>query len=372
MITTDNQLPSAISNQNKRNKFNIAFTIGNQDFNCQFAFNGNYGCYSTEAELTLSLLPAMTNGLAINLKGKEIDPIFLNSITDIQHIYQHWDNRYHIINILDAGKSITQEQLVQGSKRVATFFSGGVDSFYTLLKHREEITDIVFVHGLDIPLENTRLRKQTVEAIKKVAIAFNIRLLEVETDLKPQIVPYGEWGRFTHGIALASVALSLQNDISTIYIPSSHEYAHLFPLGTHPMLDHLWSTEKLRFIHDGAEATRLDKIRLVSKSDIALDHLRVCWKNPGGAYNCGICEKCLRTMISLYVFDKLDASATFEVPLDFKRVARMKLKGENKRRFAIESLTQLQKEQKAVELQKALKTALAISHFKGLFKKSYK
>jgi len=29
------------------------------------------------------------------------------------------------------------------------FFSGGVDSFYTFLKHRHEITDLAVVHGFD-------------------------------------------------------------------------------------------------------------------------------------------------------------------------------------------------------------------------------
>ncbi len=43
---------------------------------------------------------------------------------------------------------------------IACFFSGGVDSFYTLLKHREEITHIIFVHGFDIALEDHSLRAQ--------------------------------------------------------------------------------------------------------------------------------------------------------------------------------------------------------------------
>jgi len=34
------------------------------------------------------------------------------------------------------------------SGRVAAFFSGGVDSFFTLLKHLDEISVIVFVLGL--------------------------------------------------------------------------------------------------------------------------------------------------------------------------------------------------------------------------------
>ena len=358
--------------QSPKNSFHINFKVGSKDFDCYFGFYGDYGSYSPETELALSLLPAMQLNVPIDMKGKLVDRLFLNSITDIQSIYHHWDKTNIITPLIHTG--IKDENIVAGTNkpRIAAFFSGGVDSFYTLLKHQSEITAIIFVHGLDIPLENTQLRKQTIQAIKKVADAFNIRLLEVETDLKPQIEPFGEWGKFTHGIALASVALSLQEDIDWVLIPGSHEYANLFPLGTHPMLDHLWSTQKLRFVHDAAEATRLDKVLLVADSKIALQHLRVCWKNPGGSYNCGKCEKCLRTMISLYAAGKLDQCPTFDIPLDLRRVARMKLKGENKRRFAMESLALLMREQKAKPLQKAIKTALRTSQFKGLFKKSYR
>src|SRR5574337_867736 len=45
-------------------------------------------------------------------------------------------------------------------RKVAVFFSGGLDSFYTLLKRRNEIDSLVFIHGFDIPLENVALREQ--------------------------------------------------------------------------------------------------------------------------------------------------------------------------------------------------------------------
>ena len=39
-------------------------------------------------------------------------------------------------------------------------------------------------------------------------------------------------------------------------------YAHLGPLGSHPLLDPLWSSEDVELVHDGCEATRLDKLAL--------------------------------------------------------------------------------------------------------------
>lgn len=361
----------------KSNAIKISFAIHAKHFDMEYRFKDGLGDYFPEAELALRLLPAMSQSTPIELPGKAIDGLFLNSLIDIQHIYHFWNDRYKVIPIqgtvgIDADPSAQRT----GPKRVATFFSGGVDSFYTLIKHQPEITDIIFVHGLDIPLENIQLRQQTVTALKDIAKVFNIRLLEVETNMKSQLLPYAEWGTILHGVALSSVGLLLQKEFSKIFIPSSHDYANLFPWGTHPLLDHLWSTSRLQFIHDGAEATRLQKVQLISSSETALQHLRVCWRNTNGDYNCGKCEKCLRTMINLYVCGKLDKCKTFPEPLNIKRVARMKLKGKNTRNFARENISMLQELSNGAALhqplQRALKTALRRSLFKKMIKKSYK
>ena len=68
---------------------------------------------------------------------------------------------------------------------------------------------------------------------------------------------------------------------------------------SHPALDPLWSTEAVEVVHDGAETRRVDKVAALAASPLALRYLRVCWENRGGAYNCGRCGKCMRTMVDL-------------------------------------------------------------------------
>ncbi|HUO85661.1 MAG TPA: hypothetical protein VM534_11160 [Thermoanaerobaculia bacterium] len=56
---------------------------------------------------------------------------------------------------------------------------------------------------------------------------------------------------------------------------------------------------------------------------MALKVLRVCHENPESAeYNCGRCEKCLRTMITLEIAGVLGRAQTFREPLDLRRIAR--------------------------------------------------
>jgi hypothetical protein len=101
------------------------------------------------------------------------------------------------------------------------------------------------------------------------------------------------------GAALAAVAHALAPNHGKVYIASSYSYANVHPWGSHPLLDPLWSTDAVQIVHDIGE-TRMDKLRVVVQHPEALARLWVCWENLGN-YNCGLCEKCIRTMLALRV-----------------------------------------------------------------------
>lgn len=203
-----------------------------------------------------------------------------------------------------------------------------MDSFYSVLKHRAELTALVFVHGFDVPLSQAVLRARVAGSLQEAAVALGVPLIEVETDLRAFSDRYVQWDEF-HGAALASVGHLLSTQFRRIYVPATTTYAALVPLGSHPLLDPLWSTEQIEFVHDGCEATRLEKLEKLAACEPARRWLRVCPKNDGGAYNCGRCEKCVRTMTALRVLGvakrfsslpELDAAAV-------RRIARLRLRG---------------------------------------------
>ena len=241
----------------------------------------------------------------------------------------------------------------------ACFFSGGVDSFYSVLTKRAELTQLIFVHGFDVPLDS-ELRVSASRAAREAAAAIGLELIEVETDLRRLIDRYVSW-ELCHGAALASVALQFQERFRRVLIPSTHSYAHLIPWGSHPLLDPLWSTELTEFVHDGTHATRVEKCLALADSDIALRHLRVCWENRDGRYNCGECEKCLRTMLSLTAAGALDRCATLPHRLDADAVAAMPLSGSNEKGYAEENLAALEAAGVRPDLQDALRTAISLS-----------
>lgn len=177
----------------------------------------------------------------------------------------------------------------------------------------EKISFLITVHGFDIFYGklNHSLFPFVLKNVTKVAKQLNKKSLWVATNIRELSDRFLDWGRLYHGAAMASVALLLENLLQEVYIASTYSWEQLHPHGSHPYLDPLWSTESLTIVHHGCEARRLDKIRFISQFPIVLETLRVCWINPNGAYNCGRCEKCLRTMIGLYIANALTLCRTF-------------------------------------------------------------
>jgi hypothetical protein len=58
--------------------------------------------------------------------------------------------------------------------------------------------------------------------------------------------------------------------------------------------------------------TRLEKIRRISTEPLVQRNLRVCWQNVAGSLNCGRCEKCVRTMLSLDICGTLGRFPGFD------------------------------------------------------------
>ena len=308
------------------------------------------------AFLVLALLPCMKTGSNLVVES-EISGRLLSHLETIQDIYCSWHPSLRRVRIQ---APVGRPKAPPEGNRVATCFSAGVDSFYTLLKHRDEITDLVFVHGWDIDLEDRGLRRRSAERVRAIGAEFGKQVIELETNVGPFLCDYMRWGDLGHGAAIASAGLLLSALLRKIYIPSSHTYAHLFPWGTHPILDPLWSTETLEFVHDGCEATRLQKVAKVAESDTAIQGLRVCLHPPEDTLNCGRCEKCVRTMIELHVAGVMDRCTAFGDKLTPESASKIIVRPDDvsTRAFIQENLDSLEARGQDHQLCDALRKAL--------------
>jgi hypothetical protein len=305
-----------------------------------------------------ALLPAMRHGEPMQVRGT-LSPRLAASLPRIQAIFHRWSEAHRPIEI----RAQTRPPATAAGDGVACFFSGGVDSCYSLLQNRPAITHLVLVVGFDVRREDQALRERVVAEGREVAERFGKQLVELETSarrLEPLLAPW--W--FTHGTILAGALLALAPRYRRILVPASHSYAGLFPWGSHPLLDPLWSTEQIEVIHDGCEASRFEKVARIAQDDFLLGRLRVCHASIRGHFNCGRCDKCVRTMASLTILGAL-SRASFEAPLDLDRVERAWLGEPNTRLFAQENLRAALERGADPRLVRALRRCLAGRHHKG-------
>ncbi|OGD32792.1 MAG: hypothetical protein A2V45_15640 [Candidatus Aminicenantes bacterium RBG_19FT_COMBO_58_17] len=240
--------------------------------------------------LAAALLPAMAKGEKLEIDPSlTVSPTLLGNTAVLQEVHHTWNPLLKIIPI--QAKTTPVEPINPGA---FSFFSGGVDSMFTFLKHQEELSHAVFIHGFDFFLDRDTFRI-AVERNAAFLGGFGKTLIPVETNFYLFGYNHNLSRTLTQGSTLASVALLL--GFPRAYVPTSLSYNEIFPSGSHPVTDPLWSNEGVQIIHDGAEARRVDKVRRVTDSPSALANLWVCLEDMN--VNCGKCAKCLRTMISL-------------------------------------------------------------------------
>jgi len=308
---------------------------------------------NTSAFLAAVLLPCMELGLDCTIDGV-VSARLLQSVEKIQDTFCKWEPRFHRIRVTGTGGTAsTVPADSAGQRGTASFFSGGIDSLYTLSEHRSEIDSLILIHGFDVDLDDHVLRKQVSDKLREFASETGKELIEVETNVGVFLRKYVGWS-FGHGPALAAVGHLLTPRLRRIFIPATHTLADHVAWGSHPLVDPLWSSEALEFVHDGSDVTRVHKTETVAGWPAAMDCLRVCWKNYGGVYNCGRCEKCLRTMVTLQMLGALESQTAFAEPLDLNRVASLRLFDDNSRAFANEILADSRLAEREPELYAAM------------------
>jgi hypothetical protein len=265
-----------------------------------------------------ALLGAMASGEPLEVPS--VTPIstrLLEGIGRAQEILHSWNPALRRVEV-----RATAEPAPHPGGGVAAFCSGGVDSGYTLLRHGASISHLLLVHGLEITIDNEPLFADVLKATRSFAEETGRQVVPIRTNLRQLADAHRLSNYLFQGAILAGCALSA--GFGRTYIAAGRTYSDLTALGSHPMLDPLWSTEACELVHDGVERRRIEKVAAVARSGPALRVLRVCLANAT-SYNCGRCEKCLRTMVTLRL---VGASAPTFPPFDAADLRHLPLHAE--------------------------------------------
>lgn len=213
---------------------------------------------------------------------------------------------------------------------VATGVSGGVDSFYTILKHMEglfPLTHLVLFniqsfgeYGGDVARKHFY---GNIEKAKKICNDLNLKygtdieLITVDSNIQDEL-PIKIYYAGTYRDA---GAILLLRQIFKLYYFSSTHGIEDFSI-EHEVRDYdLWnlsclSTQNCRIQIFGLDVERIKKLEYISKFSVTYDNLNICLKqllngSRGMEYanqkNCTCdCEKCVYTVMALKGMGKLD------------------------------------------------------------------
>jgi hypothetical protein len=244
---------------------------------------------SGDAFVVLALISAMERGEVLEVDARiPVSPGLLRRLRTIQELYVQW---YPGLRVIQVQAPNTDVPVPTPDERVGCFFSGGVDSLYSVLRNLDTLDDLVLCRGLDISFEEAERWERTLASVRVFADSIGKRVQVVETDAKAR---FTSLRHDNHGAVLVSCGIPL--GYRRLLVPASSTYLNSLPCGSHPLLDPLWSNDLTQIEHDGAQQ-RTVKTRAIATSELALAHLRVC--NRRALYNCSACEKCLRTMVVL-------------------------------------------------------------------------
>ncbi|MDP2809181.1 MAG: hypothetical protein Q8O34_03440, partial [Rhodocyclaceae bacterium] len=209
--------------------------------------------------------------------------------------------------------------------KTAAFFSGGIDSYFTIARRMPgnpdgipavgKLDDLITVWGFDIGVHDEAQFQPLAQSLRKNAATMAFNHIVVRTNLRePNTVFRTHWGPLTFGVGLAFIGLLMEARLDELVLGSSYSYGSLVPWGSHPMLDPLFSSSAMRIVHDGACHSRFQKTAVVAKLPLEIVSLHVCQAQLDG--NCSECEKCFRTMLAL---DILGQRERFSQYFDWNR-----------------------------------------------------
>ena len=268
------------------------------------------------------VIPFLVNVLPVAwLTGSDIfvesaDKTFCTGIPKIKQGFQDmypsvkFSGNFTVAGIVDCSYEF--------SGKTAAFFSGGVDSYCTLVRNIGHLPDLITLWGSDIALKDLSGWNRVKKATFETAADFGLGSVFIKSSFRNFInyealdseflgvLRNGWWGGIQHGIGIIGHAApyAWKHRISVLYFAATLSVKDTdVQWGSYPTVDGEVKFGSCDVRHDSFDYTRQDKIAELAcfrKKTGNPVKLRVCWESPGGGNCCG-CEKCYRTIMGILV-----------------------------------------------------------------------
>jgi hypothetical protein len=263
---------------------------------------------AADALLCLGLVPALEVGAPLRIDGP-VEPSLIASADAVQDLLCSWYPSYRRIPMT----ADTAGRTYPDGRGTALFYSGGIDSSYSLAREKDRLDALITIVDARTPGQGGQGAQRLIDGLGRAASAYGLEPIVVETNVRAMMQPFLGWIEF-HGSAMAAIRHLLGHRFETVLIASSgDETAWFAPWGSHPALDPLFGTTGARIEHHGL-VKRLDKIGTILTQPALMKRLHICNVDPRA--NCGRCSKCRFAMACLDVLDAMDRAPSFPRDLE--------------------------------------------------------
>jgi exopolysaccharide biosynthesis predicted pyruvyltransferase EpsI len=249
-----------------------------------------------------TLMDAMYRDRPLQVVGGKISASLANHLQVFQTVWDAWRKDYQAVN-LDV--ELVDDIDIAPSKRPLLAFSGGLDSAYSSWKLKNdpamENFAALMVHGLDIPLTDQPGFDNAFLRARKMLDPIDVELIPMRTNFRA--VHGDQHWEYRHATGIAGALTLLQGSFSSGIISSTLPNTMQSFWGSNPTTDPLLGSRGFPINHYGDEAPRLEKFKQLRNWKDGLDNLRVCWQGLEHDRNCGHCNKCLMTRLSLFILE---------------------------------------------------------------------
>lgn len=303
-----------------KTRANCKININNEEKVIWFEVDKKYGgylCIERSDAYVIGLLNyALRNNEDIECETPVTEELLYNINTILIPSLVNYADSFKLIEV----KAKTSPALEEGNA-IGTGCSCGVDSFSTIYRHLNSK-----YNGLDIThlcLNNVgafndcyqdygqeKVKEERYKITDNVAKELNLELIKTDSNFSTIIL---QDHLQTHTYSSIFAVYMLQKFWKKYYYASSGHDFDKFSLknndnNSSAMYELLslqcFSTEHLRIYSDCGEMTRIEKLKSIVDFTVAQKYLHVCLRQPT---NCTkYCSKCMRTLVGLDAFDKLD------------------------------------------------------------------
>lgn len=273
----------------------------------------------------------MEQGLPVRIHGALTETACRN-LHELQDVWACWrPEKYRHVDIRP--DTIPDLHTRQRRSKAIAAFSGGVDGSFTAIRHAHKLlgnasyplTDVLLVHGFDVPLDKPDTFDQLRNRVKPLIDELGLGFRMIRTNIKTESRQHWE---DSYSAQLSGCLHSFSDEFGFALIGSGESYSELaFPWGSTPITDNLFGGDLMQVRLDGSGYTRTEKVELISRYPTALSVLKVCWEGDAQDRNCGQCEKCIRTKLNLLAVGVRNPPC-FDEPLDLESILKIRLRND--------------------------------------------